>query len=143
MSTFPLPATGSILTFILNILRGFYFEDHSLAYHQNEKLMWHRLMESFKFAFAKRTVLGGDITPDIEAALKELESTEHAEIIRKSIQDDITYNDYAHYGVHSSVNEDHGTGHMSILSPNGDAVALTSTINLMLINLILKVKVLF
>ncbi|CAO1382892.1 unnamed protein product [Diamesa serratosioi] len=130
LSTFPLPATGSVLTFILNVLKGFHFEDHSLAYHQNEKLMWHRLMESFKFAFAKRTVLGADVTPDVEDTLKELESEEYAEIIRKSIQDDLTFNDYAHYGVKSSVNEDHGTAHMSILSPNGDAVSLTSTINL-------------
>ena len=143
MSTFPLPATGSVLTFILNVLKGFHFEEHSLTYHQNEKLIWHRLIEAFKFAFAKCTGLGDDVTLDIEAVLKELESTEHAEFIRKSIRDDITFNDYAHYGVKSSVSEDHGTGHMSILSPNGDAVALTSTINLMLIYLILKVKVIF
>lgn len=135
MSTFPLPSTGSVLTFILNVVKGFHFEDHSLAYHQNEKLIWHRLVETFKFAFAKRTVLGANVTPDIEAVLKELESSEHAEFIRKSILDNITFNEYAHYGVKSSVNEDHGTCHVSILSPNGDAVALTSTINLMLIYL--------
>jgi len=38
--------------------------------------------------------------------------------------------DPAHYGaVHYSV-DDHGTAHVSIIAPNGDAAAITSTVNL-------------
>ncbi len=47
------------------------------------------------------------------------------------IDDERTYNDPAHYGADGNFNvkEVHGTAHNSVLAPNGDAVAITSTIN--------------
>ena len=67
------PSSGPILMFILNILRGilwkFSFEDsiRFLGYKVNAadlndtttaSLFYHRLIESFKFAYAKRSELG-------------------------------------------------------------------------------------
>lgn len=129
--TFPLPATGHVVTYILNILNGYNIQDQSFDFHSKDKLVYHRLVEAFKFAFAKRTKIGDELSEEVLNTLRELESTEYADLIRGQINDDKTYNDYAHYGANASVVEDHGTGHLSILAPNGDAVAFTSTINLM------------
>lgn len=52
-----------------------------------------------------------------------------AESIREDINDNRTYNNRSHYGGFFA--EDSGsTTHMSILAPNGDAVGITSTVNL-------------
>ena len=126
---FPLPATGSVINFIMNVLRDYKFEEHSFEHHNQDKLIFHRLVEAFKFAFAKRTKLGDESSPEVLKTLEELENLEHAELIHNLIRDDKTFNDFEHYGANNSVIVDHGTGHISILAPNGDAVALTSTIN--------------
>lgn len=48
--------------------------------------------------------------------------------VRLRITDDETHN-ISYYGAEISPPTDHGTTHLSIYGPNGDAVALTSTIN--------------
>lgn len=57
-------------------------------------------------------------------------SAEYALEVRKLILDNMTYSDYTKYGVKAKQLEDHGTAHISVLHPNGDAVAVTTTINL-------------
>ena len=46
----------------------------------------------------------------------------------KLIDDKQTFNQ-AYYGPGWLTKSDHGTAHISVVAPNGDAVALTSTIN--------------
>ena len=41
-----------------------------------------------------------------------------------------TYNDPEHYGAHEYLTEDHGTCQHSFLSPDGDAVSVTASVNL-------------
>lgn len=128
----PLPSSGNIINFIFNVLNGYGFEKNTYEHHLQDKLIFHRMIEAFKFAFAKRSFLGDDLTSlYVQNTLKQIDDPEYAEAIRKSINDDLTNSDYEHYGANMSVVEDHGTSHLSILAPNGDAVALTSTINLM------------
>lgn len=127
---FPLPATGSVINFIINILNGFDFQRNTVEFHNEDKLIFHKLMEAFKFGFAQRTKLGDESTGEVLETVTQLASKEYADTIRNQIRDDKTFNDFAHYGANSSVVVDHGTGHLSVLAPNGDAVALTSTINL-------------
>jgi gamma-glutamyltranspeptidase/glutathione hydrolase/leukotriene-C4 hydrolase len=62
--------------------------------------------------------------------LKQLTSKDYAEAIRKNISDSMTWQDPQHYGAEVIVPEDHGTAQVSVLAPNGDAVSVTSTINL-------------
>lgn len=50
---------------------------------------------------------------------------------RKKIKDDSTSQDPAYYGAHYLTPDDHGTANIVALAPNGDAVAATSTINLL------------
>lgn len=59
-----------------------------------------------------------------------LTSKDYANQIRMKIEDTKTWNDPGHYGASfDSGAEDHGTAHLSVLAPNGDAVSVTSTIN--------------
>ena len=47
----------------------------------------------------------------------------------ESISDTSTSNNPLDYGASYYIGDDAGTAHISILAPNGDAVAVTSTIN--------------
>lgn len=60
--------------------------------------------------------------------MKNLTSKSFAHEIREKINDSRTWQDIRHYG--SVVGfEDHGTAHVSVLTQNGDAVSVTSSIN--------------
>lgn len=127
--TTPVPSCGSVLAFILNILEGYKFHENSYEYHRGEKLIYHRIVEAFKFGFGMRTRLGDEINAEIVATVRELMSVDFASHIRTFIDDEQTFNDTSYYLANGSVTLDSGTGHISVLAPNGDAVSLTSTIN--------------
>lgn len=58
--TQPLPGTGSILSFMLNIISGYELKD-------NDPLTIHRVIESFKYGYARRSYLGDrKFVPGIE-----------------------------------------------------------------------------
>ena len=46
-----------------------------------------------------------------------------------NIDDTTTHNDFEFYGADFYSPDDKGTAHLSVLAPNGDAVAATSTLN--------------
>lgn len=62
--------------------------------------------------------------------MEDLLSEKYANDVRLRIKDDETFNDPEHYGAKFYNQEDHGTAHISVLDENGDAVSVTSTINL-------------
>ena len=79
MYSAPTPGSGAVLTFILNVL-----ED--LIPAPNEKIMWQRIAETFKWGYAKRNEIGDFIErpeydnkhtkEDCEVKSKELSSLE-------------------------------------------------------------------
>lgn len=113
------PASGQILAMILNIMNG-YEAENSVRY-------MHRMIEAFKFSYAKRSHLGD--TDMNQTLAEEIVDPDYADYIRSLIWDNRTFNDYQHYGGEFALREDHGTAHISVLTANGDAVSLTSTIN--------------
>ncbi len=121
LHSIPLPGSGAVLSFIINILKGYDLRDDSLSYH--------RTIEAFKFAFAKRTMLGNEESEFISDLIKNMTDLSYAEEIRLKINNVTTFNDVEYYGANFSVSEDHGTSHISILGANGDAISITSTIN--------------
>lgn len=131
LHTPPIPSSGCIFTFILNILEGYNFHEESFEHHQEEKLIYHRIVEAFKFGFGMRTKLGDEINAEIVKIVRELTDVDFATHIRALINDDHTFDNASYYGANGSVTVDYGTGHISILAQNGDAVSLTSTINSM------------
>ena len=56
----------------------------------------------------------------------EMVDAAFAEGLRQKIMDDKIYPNFTYYGL---LPDDHGTAHLSVLAPNGDAVSVTSTIN--------------
>ncbi|XP_016986830.1 scoloptoxin SSD14 [Drosophila rhopaloa] len=122
----PMPSSGPVLTFILNLMAGLHTED--------EQVYWQRAVEAFKHAYGQRTNLG-DLYADpvsnasINATLEQMLQPEFLESIRKLIHDDHTSQDYLDYGANFTIEADHGTAHMNVLATNGDAVSITSTIN--------------
>ncbi|XP_070172184.1 scoloptoxin SSD14 [Polyergus mexicanus] len=128
--TIGLPGSGAILSFILNVLDDYGFTPASMVDFNTTILTYHRMIETFKYAYALRTDLGDGAFVDMTEILKNLTSSNFARVIRKKISDEKTWQDPRQYG--SSIYagaEDHGTAHVSVLAQNGDAVSVTSTIN--------------
>ena len=61
--------------------------------------------------------------------MSRLLGDEMAQSAHQNIVDTRTTEDASFYGSDYLVTEDHGTAHTSLLAPNGDAVAVTSTVN--------------
>lgn len=56
--TAPLPGSGVLLSFILSILDGYNFSPANIKDTRNTVTTYHRMIEAFKYAYAKRTELG-------------------------------------------------------------------------------------
>ncbi|XP_018021651.1 glutathione hydrolase 1 proenzyme isoform X2 [Hyalella azteca] len=125
----PVPGSGHILAFILNILDDFNLNSESIK--SPKSLVTHqRIVEAFKYAYAKRTELGDSDFTNIKKLLEQLSSESYAAQVRAVLTTSSTSHDPHDYGaVAAPPPGDHGTSHFSLLAPNGDAVAVTSTIN--------------
>lgn len=122
--TMPLPGSGPLLAFILNILDGFIPASDDITTYQ-------RITEALKYGYGRRTELGDPyFNESVLEVVKSLTSRNYASSIRLQISDSKTYDDPEHYGAVLSQPDDHGTAHISVIAPNGDAVSVTSTINL-------------
>ncbi|KAL2723859.1 glutathione hydrolase 1 proenzyme-like isoform X3 [Vespula squamosa] len=120
--TAPPPGSGVILAFIINVLQN-------IVPINDQNIMWQRIVEAFKWAYAKRTELGDPEFVDIERLLTNLTSNDYAKIIKNEINDYETSNNPKHYGAVTATTMDSGTAHVSVLAPDGSAVSVTSTIN--------------
>lgn len=60
MYTPPPPSSGLLIPFIIRIMSGFDLKNENLMDNQTRTLFYHRLLETFKHAYAKRTVLGDE-----------------------------------------------------------------------------------
>ncbi|CAF1456445.1 unnamed protein product, partial [Didymodactylos carnosus] len=123
------PSSGPLLVFILNILQGYKVQPDESQRTDTNALFYHRLVEAFKFAYAARSELGDPFHVDVQQLIKNLTSESYATDIRKRINDDKTYS-FEYYGGTWLDKYKQGTAHMSLVGPDGDAVGLTSTINL-------------
>jgi gamma-glutamyltranspeptidase / glutathione hydrolase / leukotriene-C4 hydrolase len=89
---------------------------------------YHRLIEAFKHAFAKRSYLGDSSFVNVIELTKNLTSENYINEIYKLIDDTQTFNT-SYYGPSWSGKSDSGTAHISVLDQYGNAVALTATVN--------------
>ncbi|XP_014661922.1 PREDICTED: gamma-glutamyltranspeptidase 1-like [Priapulus caudatus] len=124
----PPPHSGAVVSMILNVLEGYGMTSADIISVNTSTLLHHRVVEAFKFAYAKRTHLGDPAFADVERHVHDMTSAAYVDDVRSQIRDDgvLPRADYHAAGVTS---DNHGTSHISVLAPNGDAVAVTSTIN--------------
>ncbi|KAK3753988.1 hypothetical protein QZH41_009263, partial [Actinostola sp. cb2023] len=125
--TAPLPASGPDVISALNILERFNFTKTDQA----KNVTYQYLIEAFKFAFAQRTHLGDPSDPansGIANFTKKIMSKELAAEIQHKIFSNKTFPP-SYYSPASEVIPNHGTSHVSVLSPDGEMVSVTSTIN--------------
>ncbi|CAF1307416.1 unnamed protein product, partial [Didymodactylos carnosus] len=114
------PSSGPILAFILNILKGYSVHHDELNKTDAAALFYHRVIEAFKFAYAKRSELA-------DPKYTNISETNFTSCIYLS--DSKTFS-YEHYGGSWLDKIKQGTAHLSVIGPDGDGVGLTSTVNL-------------
>ena len=120
------PGSGAVVGGILRILDQFN--------HDSEPMAIYRFVEATKFAFAQRSKLGdwmdSDINQSVNETVQYIQSSDWLKWLLEKWNDTQTNDDTEYYGADFQyVPTDHGTSHVSILAPNGDAVSVTSTVN--------------
>ena len=130
--SFPPPSSGgAVLVEILNVLEG--FDLGSMG--PDDAGAAHRIVEAMKLSFADRAVWFGD--PDFVAVpVARLTSKQHADDLRGRINPPF-FKKLWHWGGDHAIDvkapgippSDAGTTHLSVTDGEGNAVALTMTIN--------------
>ena len=127
--TAPVPSSGALVAFILRLMWGFRPDNSTLSgCNENDSALFHhRLVESFKHAFAHRSLIGDEPdNADIARVLADIANPAYVDYIRSRISDERTFE--PSYYTNDTYKADHGTAHISVLA-DGDAVSLTHTIN--------------
>ncbi|XP_076414751.1 glutathione hydrolase 5 proenzyme isoform X3 [Peromyscus maniculatus bairdii] len=125
----PPPAGGAILSFILNVLKGFNLSAEMVARPEGKVSMYHHLVETLKFAVGQRWRLWDPRShPGIQNTSQDLLGEALAQHIRQQI-DGRGDHQLNHYNLSGVRGNRMGTSHVSVLGEDGSAVAATSTIN--------------
>jgi len=121
--TLPPPASGAVLSHIFNIL------EHAQLYENGKTgLSYHRLIEAFRFGYAKRSLIADPDFANMDKVLHDMLSHERTAEALHKIYDSHTLDPYE-YGADFDTVPNHGTTHLSVIDEDGMAVGMTDTIN--------------
>ncbi|KAF8366717.1 hypothetical protein PRIPAC_84546 [Pristionchus pacificus] len=125
----PPPAGAAVAMGILNALDGYKYDMKSF---DDIATMYHHFIESSKFAYASRSRLGDSaFVENATEIAKNMTTPEWAKWVRSLITD-VTHPDAYYGGTFEAPAVDHGTTHISVIDKFGNAVSVTSTINLLM-----------
>ncbi|XP_050408710.1 glutathione hydrolase 1 proenzyme [Patella vulgata] len=129
LHTLGAPSGGPVMGLILKIMEGFNFTADDLSSLDKKAAMYHKMIESFKFVYADRLKLADPLFVNLENLMNKMVSPEYADFLREQIDTSFTHNTTYYTNLTSGNWDSYGTTHISIIGPDGDAVAVTSTIN--------------
>jgi gamma-glutamyltranspeptidase/glutathione hydrolase/leukotriene-C4 hydrolase len=126
------PGSGSVLLYMLNILRNFRFRSIF------SPLEAHRIIEAMKFGYGARMSLGdSDFVENMDEYVRKMTSIEFTKKQADKIDDKKTFKEPSHYTDMFQVMNKHGTTHLSVVDKYGMAVTVTSTVNLLFGSMVL------
>jgi gamma-glutamyltranspeptidase/glutathione hydrolase/leukotriene-C4 hydrolase len=127
----PLPGSGLLLSFILRVIETYDDINPNARKSLNSSILfYHRLVETFKYAYSQRMLLGDDQFDDVKSVVTNFTSQLFINNINKSIEDSQTYNNYSDYGADVYIKPDEGTAHVSVVEKFGNAAAVSTTVNM-------------
>ncbi|CAD5209413.1 unnamed protein product [Bursaphelenchus xylophilus] len=125
----PPPSSAAVTLAILGVTEGFKHNTKTLNGYTE---LFHRYIEASKFAYAQRSGLGDmDFERDALDLAKNITGKDWFAWVRSKI-DEVTHEDAYYGGDFHMAAPDHGTTHISVIDKDGNAVSVTSTINLIL-----------
>ena len=123
LSSPPPSSGGTIIVELLNVLEKFDLK----AMGHNSSSYLHTIAEAMQHGFADRARLFGD-PAFVEVPVSKLTSQDYADSIASKISTRTHPADY--YGAPAAPLKESGTTHFSIIDAKGNAVAMTTTVNL-------------
>ncbi|XP_077535850.1 scoloptoxin SSD14-like [Haemaphysalis longicornis] len=128
MLSAPPPGSGAVLAHILGIMDQYRDSGHECL--EDNVRTWHRFVESCKFSYAKRALLGDPKFVNCSETIRFLTSEDEAAKAKAKINDSHTFADPVHYGyVNESLEINNGTAHASFWGEDGVVIAVSSSIN--------------
>lgn len=124
----PPPAAGPILSFILNILKGYNFSPDSVKGTSAKVETYHRIIEALKFANGQKSKILDPRFANLKEDIATLISDSFADLARSRI-DDSGNHTLSYYNISQPRRDGPGTSHLSVVAKDGSAVSVTSTIN--------------
>ncbi|WKY12536.1 hypothetical protein Q1695_003821 [Nippostrongylus brasiliensis] len=122
----PPPSSFVITQNIIAVMAEFY---RGGKVDLNDPLVYHRLIEAEKFAYAQRTKLGDvHFVDSAKLLVANMSTPKYTKWIASMIKDTAQPQDY-YLGGQTSQVPDHGTSHVTIIDHDGNAVSCTSTVN--------------
>lgn len=130
--TQPPPGSGIVLSIILRVMKelGYYKNQSPQASFEGSSLYYHRMIEAFKFAYAQRA--GLEDKPDDPKRMDELMAKLLSDKFIKDVASRVGNETHGseYYGGIEYFSDDHGTAHVSVVDSEGNAAAVTSSVNL-------------